>query len=205
MFDARKHEPVASVPRQQNRVGQRFIAKRAETPDELRTGNSPHRRFRSLRAVGRTAHTPDATAMTKLGPSRMLSQDSEESVLDRYRKYFVNFVALPRVAVNCRDWRRGALSMRMAMYAGLFAVLCTASPGEARVTKIERTIPRTVATFCKNYIPATVLVNTRGKFVRAQRNYWVETEATYTRMREPALFFTTERVVEPDHVTLTPC
>ena len=95
--------------------------------------------------------------------------------------------------------------MRMAVYAGMFALLCSASPGEAKVTKIERSMPRTVATFCKTYIPATVLVNTRGRPVRGAKNYWVETETTYTRMRDPALFFTTEKVVEQDHFTLTPC
>lgn len=79
-----------------------------------------------------------------------------------------------------------------------------AQQAEAKVYYEQRSYSNTVACYTKTYVPATVAINTRGRLARSTKNYWVETPSTYSRIREPAVFFTTTRVVEPDHYTLTP-
>ena len=56
------------------------------------------------------------------------------------------------------------------------------------------------------YVPARVLVNTRGRLIHPERRVWREhrsgTSATLSKI--PATYLRTETLIEPDHYTLVP-
>ena len=95
--------------------------------------------------------------------------------------------------------------MKYGILAVVVGMAGLAQQAEAKTYIEYRSVSSTVATYCKTYVPATVAVNTRGRLARGPKAYWVESPTTFTRVREPAVFFTTTRLVEPDHYTLTPC
>ncbi len=79
----------------------------------------------------------------------------------------------------------------------------TAATAETYVVR-ER-VNRVLACYNRVYVEARVLVNTRGRLVRQQADSWEVTGDRWLRVREPATFIQTRRVIEPDHYTLVPC
>ena len=58
------------------------------------------------------------------------------------------------------------------------------------------------ARYNKEYVPARVLVNTRGRRVRGEYHEWEIHPTKWNRVREPAVYIQTRRTIEPDHYTL---
>ncbi len=89
------------------------------------------------------------------------------------------------------------------------AALCIASAAPASAeTYVERvTVSPNIACYNRVYVPARVLVNTRGSLVRAESIGWVTGPDRWDRVRSPATYIQTRRTVEADHFTLVrrPC
>lgn len=96
-------------------------------------------------------------------------------------------------------------------FAGLFIGAALASslaiaPETAQArTYLEDGVSSTRTCYRVTYRPAVVRVNTRGQLVRPQTHGWVGVladGASYDRVRTPAVFIETRRVLEPDHYSL---
>lgn len=59
-----------------------------------------------------------------------------------------------------------------------------------------------VACYNKEYVEAKVLVNTRGRLVRSEGQYWDIGPTRWDRRRDPAVYIQTRKTIEPDHYTL---
>lgn len=58
------------------------------------------------------------------------------------------------------------------------------------------------ACYDKVYVPATVQINTRGRLVSPERFSWEQGELQWQRVRHPAVYIQTRKVIEQDHYTL---
>jgi hypothetical protein len=67
---------------------------------------------------------------------------------------------------------------------------------------IEQSQSRYIACYKKVYVPAKLLVNTRGVLVRQESKVWEAGGDTWAYVRNPPVYIETTRVVEPDHYTL---
>lgn len=89
---------------------------------------------------------------------------------------------------------------------------------QARTDIRHEVVDRREACFQQVYVPAKVQYNSRGTLVRRERRDWerspgtqdehgVEINAIYSRVRRPAIYIETRRVLEPDHYVLRriPC
>ena len=77
-----------------------------------------------------------------------------------------------------------------------------AGTATARVTVVDETRSRYIECYNKEYVPARVLVNTRGKRVRGEFHEWEISPTKWNRVREPAVYIQTRKTIEPDHFTL---
>jgi hypothetical protein len=93
-----------------------------------------------------------------------------------------------KVAVRCL-----LAASALALYAG---------SASARTTIVDEARSRYVACYDRVYVPARVLVNTRGKLVRGERHEWEVSPTRWNRVRDAAVYIQTRRTVEPDHYTL---
>lgn len=81
------------------------------------------------------------------------------------------------------------------------------SPVQATTYVETRTMSRFIACFDRVYVPARVLVNTRGRQVRAPGRAWEIAGDRWNHVRTLGVYIQTERVIEQDHHTLRrrPC
>ena len=84
------------------------------------------------------------------------------------------------------------------------AVLCVASaaPASAETYVVREIVSPNIACYNRVYVPARVLVNTRGSLVRGENIGWVTSPDRWDRVRTPATYIQTRRTVEADHFTL---
>lgn len=82
------------------------------------------------------------------------------------------------------------------------AVAAIATPASARTFVVEETRSRFIACYDRVYVPARVLVNTRGRLVRRASTSWEVSGDRWDFVRNPGVFIQTRRTVEPDHFTL---
>ncbi len=76
----------------------------------------------------------------------------------------------------------------------------TSAHAETYVVKQPRS--QYIACYTKVYVPATYVVNTRGKLVQKESKAWVVSGDRWDKMRSPAVYIETSRMVEPDHYKL---
>jgi hypothetical protein len=81
-------------------------------------------------------------------------------------------------------------------------VLLYAGAASSRTMVVDETRGRYVECYNKKYVPARVLVNTRGRRVRGEYHEWEIHPTKWNRVREPAVYIQTRRTIEPDHYTL---
>jgi hypothetical protein len=77
-----------------------------------------------------------------------------------------------------------------------------ASSATARTYLVDETQSRFIACYHREYVPAVVRVNTRGKLVQAAYNSWDVNGDQWNYVRNPGVYIQTRRIVEPDHYTL---
>ena len=92
--------------------------------------------------------------------------------------------------------RRSILALPMAM-AALFCV----APASARDYLVSESQPTVLGCYRQEYVPATIHVNTRGKKLHPERVVWRHDGDVIRRVRLPAVYLQTRRVVERDHFT----
>ena len=81
--------------------------------------------------------------------------------------------------------------------------ISTAAKAETYVVSESRT--NVLACYNKVYVPAKVLVNTRGVLVRGESQGWSVTGDQWLRVRSPAVYIQTRKTIESDHYTLVRC
>jgi len=96
---------------------------------------------------------------------------------------------------------RTLLSLTLAL-AAAGAAWCTAANAGTYV--IEESQSRYIACYNQVYVPAKILVNTRGKLVRPYSQSWEVAGGSWNYVRNVPVYIQTQRVVEPDHYTLVP-
>ncbi|MFV0280228.1 MAG: hypothetical protein ACK5JM_05635 [Rhodoblastus sp.] len=82
------------------------------------------------------------------------------------------------------------------------AGVCAASQAFAGTYIVEESRSRYINCYNKVYVPAKVLVNTRGVRVRGESRGWEISGNRWDHVRNPAVYMQTRRTVEPDHYTL---
>jgi hypothetical protein len=82
------------------------------------------------------------------------------------------------------------------------AAVTMASPVSARTFVVESSPSRYIACYDREYVPARVLVNTRGRLVKRASRGWEIAGERWDYVRYPGTYIQTRRVVEPDHYTL---
>jgi hypothetical protein len=93
--------------------------------------------------------------------------------------------------------------MKRTLIIGIAAVgALWAGTANAGTYITERAESRYIACYNRVYVPAKVLVNTRGKLVKRYSQGWETAGDSWNYVRYPATFIQTSRVVEPDHYTL---
>ncbi len=79
---------------------------------------------------------------------------------------------------------------------------CTAA--SAGTYYVEESQSRYIACYNRVYVPAKILVNTRGKMVRPYSQSWDVQGDSWNYVRNVPVYIQTSRVAEPDHYTLVP-
>lgn len=77
-----------------------------------------------------------------------------------------------------------------------------AGAASAETYLVSQSQSRYIACYNKEYVPAKVLVNTRGKLVAKESVVWEVSSASWNKVRNPAVYIETRKVVEPDHYKL---
>lgn len=77
-------------------------------------------------------------------------------------------------------------------------------PASAEIYLVRQPQPCYVACYVREYVPAKVLVNTRGRLVAKETTVWEISGDRWNRVRSPAVYMETRRVVAPDHYKLVP-
>ena len=70
---------------------------------------------------------------------------------------------------------------------------------------VSETRSNVIACYNRVYVPAKVLVNTRGVRVRGESQAWQITGDRWEKVRNPAVYIQTRKTVEQDHYTLVRC
>ncbi len=93
--------------------------------------------------------------------------------------------------------------MNKALFASVICgVVFAASAASAETYLVSQPQSRYIACYSKEYVPAKVLVNTRGKLVQKESKAWEVSADQWNKVRSPAVYIETRRVVEPDHYKL---
>jgi hypothetical protein len=82
---------------------------------------------------------------------------------------------------------------------GSFAMVGSA---HAETYAVKQANSQYIACYKKEYVPATYVVNTRGKLVQKPSTGWVISGDRWDRMRYPAVYIETRKMVEADHYKL---
>lgn len=61
-----------------------------------------------------------------------------------------------------------------------------------------------VSCYDKVYVPAIVKINTRGRLVSPESFAWEQGDTQWRRVRHPAVYVQTRKIIEADHFTLVP-
>ena len=90
-----------------------------------------------------------------------------------------------------------------------FVMLCLAAsavalatPASARTFVVDESPSRFIACYDRQYVPARVRVNTRGRLVRGASRGWEIAGERWDHVRYPGTYIQTRRTIEPDHFTL---
>ncbi len=95
--------------------------------------------------------------------------------------------------------------MNLSVFA--FAIVGTAlmvGSASAETYLVSQPQSRYVGCYVKEYVPAKVLVNTRGRLVAKEATYWEVSGDRWNRVRSPAVYLETRRIIEADHYKLVP-
>lgn len=84
----------------------------------------------------------------------------------------------------------------------IIGTLFAAGAASAETYLVSQPQSRYIACYNKEYVPAKVLVNTRGKLVAKESVAWEVSSAAWNKVRSPAVYIETRKVVEPDHYKL---
>ena len=86
--------------------------------------------------------------------------------------------------------------------SAIFGVFAVTGAAHAETYAVKQGVSQYIACYKKEYVPATFVVNTRGKLVQKSSTGWVISGDRWDRMRNPAVYIETRRMVEPDHYKL---
>jgi hypothetical protein len=94
--------------------------------------------------------------------------------------------------------------MKRVLLVGLALAGATtvASQAVADTFVVRESVSRYIACYNKEYVPAKVLVNTRGIRVRGESQGWEIGPTRWDRVRDPGVYIQTRRTIERDHYTL---
>lgn len=93
--------------------------------------------------------------------------------------------------------------MKKFVFLGVVAAGCAvAGQASAGTYIVEEARSRYITCYNKVYVPAKVLVNTRGRKVRGEGTAWEVAGDRWNYVRNPAVFIETRTTVESDHYTL---
>ena len=93
--------------------------------------------------------------------------------------------------------------MKYAAVIGLAALgAISASSASAETYIVRQVVSPNIACYDRVYVPARVLVNTRGRLVRGESKVWVTSPGRWDYVRNAATYIQTRKVVEADHYTL---
>ena len=85
------------------------------------------------------------------------------------------------------------------------SVVTFASSAQAETYVVSESRSNVIACYNRVYVPAKVLVNTRGVKVRGENQAWQITGEQWLKVRNPAVYIQTRKTVEQDHYTLVRC
>lgn len=92
-----------------------------------------------------------------------------------------------------------------AAVALLCAIVGASVSAQAETYVVSQSRSNVIACYNKVYVPAKVLVNTRGIRVKGESESWVVGGDQWLRVRNPAVYIQTRKTLEADHFTLVPC
>lgn len=93
---------------------------------------------------------------------------------------------------------------RLSIALAMFGVIGTVGAAQAETYVVKQARSQYIACYTKVYVPATYVVNSRGKLVQRASKGWVISGDRWDKMRYPAVYIETSRMVEPDHYKLVP-
>ncbi len=96
------------------------------------------------------------------------------------------------------------MNKTLSVTAILVGLVAFSQNATASTYVVEESVSPYIHCYSKEYVPARVRVNTRGKLVRGTREYWQTGDTAWNVVRDPSVFIETRTVVEPDHYTLVP-
>lgn len=91
---------------------------------------------------------------------------------------------------------------RILIASAILAVFGATGAAHAETYAVRQGVSQYIACYKKEYVPATYAVNTRGKLVQKESAGWVVSGDRWDRMRTPAVYIETRRLVEADHYKL---
>lgn len=91
------------------------------------------------------------------------------------------------------------------MATAVGACILAGAPAHAGRYLVSESIGHVLACYDKVYVPATVEYNTRGILVQHPSVDWDVGGDRWLRVRHPAVYIETRRVLEADHYKLVPC
>jgi hypothetical protein len=95
--------------------------------------------------------------------------------------------------------------MHKILVAGLLtATVFAATAAQAETYTIEQSQSRCIAAYKQVYVPARVLVNTKGILVKAPSRAWNIGGDKWELVQNPAVYIQTTRVLDNAHYTLVP-
>jgi hypothetical protein len=91
---------------------------------------------------------------------------------------------------------------KLLMIGFAAASVLAASSASAGTYVVEESQSRYISCYKKVYVPAKILVNTKGVLVKAGNKAWEVGGDTWAYVRNPPVYIETKKVIEADHYTL---
>ncbi len=92
-----------------------------------------------------------------------------------------------------------------AAAVALTSVATFSTSAKAETFIVSETRSNVIACYNRVYVPAKVLVNTKGIPVRGESQAWQITGEQWVKIRNPAVYIQTRKTLEQDHYTLVRC
>jgi hypothetical protein len=124
--------------------------------------------------------------------------DLEDSRFDA--RLFLHYT-YPCGKVEARE-KEGIAMNKLFIASATLGVLVATGAAHAETYAVKQANSQYIACYKKEYVPATYVVNTRGKLVQKKSVGWVISGDRWDRMRYPAVYIETRRMVESDHYKL---